>query len=651
MRSIRSVLSLAALTLSAAPVSAAHLTPINDVTNASCASGSKLNGGDSYQVLLPAQNDEGRQISFQVLEPTDIDCDTRGAHPLLLHGPGFSGTRSTEGFSAFRDAGYTVISWDPRGFGDTTGTVRVMDPEFEGQYYVQILDWAERNLDYLAWHNNSANSREPIPRPADGISTADGPNPLIGAMGSSYGGGYQTMLLTVDPKKRIDAMIPDITWHDLRNSLNPGDAVKTLWDLVLSAAGTASGYGSPRTMPEGPQDINGLDPFIEETLSRGASLNEWPRRSLDWFHYRGLGYWCAANGLPAMNYLPYGGDNIPMFDPMDSYNVPERAADGRPGLGEHLLPLDPGNPKNHFKRLDVLITQGMIDTLFDYNEAWWNYQCLQATGANVSLYTHNGGHVLPTAQAPDAVSNDTGSCPIDALAWFNDKLKRGPAVETADTCFALGTEGDFVFLDGEDVIAPRASQAYTVRELQGPNPAPEGVLVPNGVVGLANLTGNAPVPAVLGTIGNGGAILAGLPKLSITVTSGHGGNEAVRDGAGAGECAMQSVPLRTGCDSIIFIGIGKRSGTPNFALIDDQLTPVRGLGTHEVDMTGIAERLQPGDELAVVFFAEHPQFFSSVSRDVTLPAVQVTGTVGLPLFAVDAEGNPQPGRSVDALLR
>lgn len=641
-----------ALAIGTAPALADHLTPINDVENASCATGEYLEGGRSYQVVLPAAKDDGRQISFQVLEPLTpegatgnaIDCDNLGAHPLLLHGPGFSGTRSTSGFENYRQAGYTVISWDPRGFGDTTGTVRVMDPEFEGQYYVQILDWAEQKLDYLAWHN-SGESRQPVKRPQDATSKADsGKNLLVGATGSSYGGGYQLLLLTVDGKQRLDAIMPDITWHDLRNSLNPGDAVKTLWDVALSSLGTASGYRSG-------DSVDGMDPFIEETLARGAAMNEWPRKSLDWFHYRGLGYWCAAGGLPAMTYPQYGDDIVPMFDTAGSYNVPQRAADGAPGYGEFLVQ-PKNNPSNHFNRLDVLITQGMIDTLFNYNEAWWNYRCLTAAGANVSLYTHNGGHALPGAQSPDKLPANSNSCPVDKLAWLDAKLGRGDDVALEETCFALGQVDDVVYLDGADVIAPGASDAYTVRELQGVTPQPAGILVPNGVVGAAHLSGNLGVPAVLGTVAEGGAILAGLPRLTVTVGSGHGGNETVRDGAGAGDCALQSVPLRTGCDSILFVGIGRKTGgAPNFALIDDQLTPIRGLGTHDVDLVGIAERLLPGDELAVLFFAEHPQFFSSVSRDVTLPAVVVEGTVGLPLFALDAEGNPLPGADADAQLQ
>ncbi len=44
----------------------------------------------------------------------------------MLHGHGFGGSRSLSGFDDYLEAGFTVISIDQRGFGESTGTVRVM---------------------------------------------------------------------------------------------------------------------------------------------------------------------------------------------------------------------------------------------------------------------------------------------------------------------------------------------------------------------------------------------------------------------------------------------------------------------------------------------------------------------------------------------
>ena len=613
----------------------------SQVSQASCESGFHLDGGRSLEVALATY--DGQVVTFQVLEPTSFNCGEThlAAHPLMMHGPGYSLPRATEGFDDYRDAGYTVISWDPRGFGGSSGTVRAMDPDFEGQYLNQILDWAEKNLDYLAWRNEATG--EFSARPASAASVADGINLLVGAQGSSYGGGFQLALLATDTKKRLDAIVPDITWHDLRNSLNPGDVVKSAWGLVLSGAGEAQGNAAGLQALETEQrNLSPLefsqDPFTKETVARALATNEWPRRSLDWFHYRGLGYWCAANGLPSMPYPAYSqaDDLIPMIDQSSSYNVPDQKENGRPGLGDFLVGAT--SPSSYFDGLDVLLTHGMIDTLFDFNEVWWNQQCLTAAGAQVSIKTHHGaplGHVLPVVQSPDKTSSGTGTCELDTKAWFEQKLRNMETDDVDSVCFALGTDGDSVTLPANKVLAPQADPAnastkalFTTREFAPIIP------VPNGLIGVANVSGNLPIYATLGSATEE-LILAGMPHIEITVSSLSGINEM--------SCDNGRNPLgsRDGCDSITFVGLGKKSGfAPNFGLIDDQLTPIRGLGTHDIDLTGVAERLLPGDELALLFYAVHPQFAAAASRDASIPAVMISGTVQLPLYIADADGEP-----------
>ncbi len=614
-------------------------------------------GAGSEQHTLPVPGKPGINVEFYLHEPTTVACGTDliGKHPLLLHGPGFGGSASTSGFASYRDAGYAVISWSPLGFGGSGGTVRVMDPEFEGQAYLAILDWAEQNLDYLSWRNEASGNF--VPRPSEPTSVANGDNLVVGAIGGSYGGGYQLMILATDAKKRLDAIAPDITWHDLRNSLNPGDTVKTVWDLALSALGGASGESSFNYFGSDSDGIrhDGLDPYIKETLARGASLNEFSRESQDWFHYRGLGYWCAANGLPAMPITAYEPDVVPMLDLDGAYNVPPPTADGVPGLGSFLQAVS--SPANeHFAGLRVLLTQGMIDTLFDYSEAWWNAQCLRATGASVSLYTHNGGHVLPSIQSPDSTGSDSGSCSVSTQSWLSaDLLPGSEPVLLADTCFALGGgNDDTVFLDFDEVLAPQplgGNQRFVSRSLGDDIPGDllPGVVVPNGVSGSANLTGNAPVAVSLGALA-ADAVLAGMARLEVTVSSLAGANGPLTN-AGGIDCRSASFPTRVGCDSITFVGLGKKSGSsPNFVLIDDQVQPMRGLGEHAFDLVGTAERFSAGDEIAVLFYATHPMFFGSVSRDTTLPAIRVDGDIHLPLYAVDADGQPDAGLWADQLL-
>ncbi len=632
--------------------------------HASCSDEFNLEGNRSYQVVLPVADTDGKvqRVSFQIMEPTSFDCANinRGAHPLMIHGPGYSGSRSTSGFANYRNDGYTVISWDPRGFGDSSGTAKGMDPEYEGRYLIAILDWVEQNLDYLAWRNEA--SGEFIARPSDATSVAGGDNLLIGSQGGSYGGGYQLLTLAVDSKKRLDAIAPDITWHDLRDALNPGDVVKTVWGAGLAALGTASGSPSlisAETFADLQAGENvalqdGQDPFIQETVARSVATNEWPRQSLNWFAYRGgLGAWCKASGLPTLPYPSYGSDTVPMLDPSGSNNTPTKQEDGRLGFGDYLVQAD--DPLSYFDGLEVLLTQGMIDTLFNYNQAWWNYQCLSAAGAKVSLYTHNGGHVLPGAQSPDSPSVDAGSCGFytsnEQKSWFDARLKplhaspsEFPANTAKDTCFALGTANDVVKLDAQDVIAPGASNKFTRRTVTPVTP------VPNGPSGYGNLSSSLPVYAPLGVVeADTSAILAGIPHLTVTVTSVAGVNETAQD------CSAPSLATRSGCDSITFVGIGKKApfggpDSPNYVLIDDQVQPIRGLGEHDIDLVGIAERINDGDELAVLFYAVHPQFASSASRDLSVPAVTISGTIALPLYVANETGQADVNADTSTLL-
>ncbi len=606
-------------------------------------------GGASYQMLIPSPID-GKQISFQVLEPTALDCDNidNGAHPLILQGHGFGGSRGTAGFNALRDAGYTVISIDQRGHGDTEGTIRVMDPALEGPNLAAILNWAESHLPYLAWRDEKTGTF--ISRPLSQRSTAGGDNVLVGAVGSSYGGGYQLLLLAIDEKNRLDALVPDITWHDLRFSLNPGDTVKTGWDLALVAAGETSSQSTGFSNQFAPAD-RGLDPFIKETLARGGSTNEFPRDALDWFNYHSLGFWCANQGLPAMAYEAARWETDPnaMFANGHADEIP-------PAIGSVVRTLP---------AVDVMLTQGFRDTLFNFNDAWWNYQCLSALGGEVHLLTHQRGHILPVA-APDNAqpTNRAEDVPFvipgfqdgggsqacgatglsttsseTVLAWFDTKLRGGNTFDrNGDICISLA-DGDAVDIAPGQLLAPGSDTLnFSHFDIQP-------VIVANGAAAQASVS-NGPVVVELGGVGDAnGAILAGIPNVSLTLSSPTGIVDA--------HCKPPLIPtLRTGCDAIIGVGIGhQRAGSGYWDLVDDQIYPLRGIGEHAVDINGIAERLQTGDKLALLLYGWHAQFPLSFSRDNTLPAVLVSGSIKVPLYAVRNDGSLSAADAAAAITR
>jgi ABC-2 type transport system ATP-binding protein len=181
--------------------------------------------------------------------------------PTVLVGPGWSmgGDTQTQGangvagafgvsaIGTFIDAGYNVLTWDPRGFGGSGGTVQVDDPDFEGRDVSALIDYVagqpEAQLD-------------------------DPRDPRLGMAGASYGGGIQLVAAGMDP--RIDAIAPTIAWNSLTTSLFQDNAIKLGWGSLLIALGvegaTLPGLGSPA----GPQTGN-QDPLFYSTLVDGLA--------------------------------------------------------------------------------------------------------------------------------------------------------------------------------------------------------------------------------------------------------------------------------------------------------------------------------------------------------------------------------------------
>jgi len=577
---------------------------------ASCARRANLAGGRHHQVTLTSAS--GKIISFEVIEPKIINC-TAG-NPLMLHGHGFGGSRTIDPAGTFlerlQNNGYAVISIDQRGFGESTGTVRVMDPNFEGQDLLQILDWAEKHLDYLAQDTS------------DRVNY----NLAAGSTGGSYGGMYQLLIHNMDPKRRLDVLTPDITPHDLRYSLNPGNAVKSAWVALLSAGGEA---GASEKL------VGGLDPVIKETLVRGLASNSIHAGALPFFYYHSVRYFTDAK--PAAEQTPMDFLGAPLSGGL-SYDVP--ATRPRP--------------------VSILFTQGIRDTLFNFNDGWDNFKAYRALGGDVRLFTHETGHLLPGTQTVLGQAGPLGAginqvtaqlqggglstpelqqpaggpdCGVvnredTQLAFLNEKLSPPNAVAVSaaalsrlemlktKVCLSLADKQavwvDFDQIDNKNLVKAVAIPATTLP-------------VPNSVLGLSSLLQPTFIP------------LTGLPVARRTVT-GIGRLQVTlalpaipMDGCAVSASLPAEFPVK-GCDAAVLVGWGARKGSSAPRLLDDQLTPVRGLGTHDLRMVGIAESLADGEALGLLVYGYHLQYFTSISRDLLVPAVTVSGTVDVPLL-------------------
>jgi ABC-2 type transport system ATP-binding protein len=264
------------------------------------------------------------EICYTVFQPGSASAGS--PVPMLLEGHGWGGSRQTDpaAFEPFLAAGYGVLSFDQRGFGESGGKAHVMDPAVEGQDVQRLIDVAA-GLDWVQ---------------------QDGPgDPRIGAIGGSYGGGYQYVgaLSEIDEtgKTRFDALAPEYTWWDINDALAPSGVARSEWLSVLWAIGNAS---DAHTEPA-------FTGFVE-----GSATGNYPEYLAE--------FWA---------------DNGPAF----------HIAEGR--------------------RLDVpvLVRQGISDNLFNLNQALKNLDVLTDAARERSVFVgFHGGHALPAVLPPGSQAGE-----------------------------------------------------------------------------------------------------------------------------------------------------------------------------------------------------------------------------------------------------
>jgi ABC-2 type transport system ATP-binding protein len=154
---------------------------------------------------------DGTEIAATLYEPT-----AEGPHPAILATHGWGGNRGDVGLGGFASNGYVGLAYDSRGFGDSGGKV-TLTGENEQQDAEALITWLANR---------------------DSVLT-DGPdNPRLGLEGGSYGGGIQFRMAAYDD--RVDAIVPEYTWHDLTQALVPNGVLKQGWALGLFAVGLAA---------------------------------------------------------------------------------------------------------------------------------------------------------------------------------------------------------------------------------------------------------------------------------------------------------------------------------------------------------------------------------------------------------------------------
>ena len=196
-----------------------------------------------------------------------------GKAPTVLVGHGFAQSRETNedsegredlfglvGPGPFRRAGFNVLTWDARGFGQSGGTVQADSPDFEARDVQALLDYTAKQPEAQL----------------DGAG-----DPRVGMSGASYGGGIQFVTAAID--RRVDVIAPDIAWNSLVSALFKDRAVKSGWGQVLFGGGTASGLAAGLAGGE----TGALDPHIQSAFTEGLTAGDISDENRAWFDARG----------------------------------------------------------------------------------------------------------------------------------------------------------------------------------------------------------------------------------------------------------------------------------------------------------------------------------------------------------------------------
>lgn len=268
--------------LKGAAASAALATGVSSVPGSA---GARKRGSISFE-RTTIETEDGEELGATMYVPPET-----GPRPAVL---------MTHGWGAFRQDpltvpkakeyakdGYAVLTYDSRGFGESTGTVGLNGPK-------ETSD-ARQMIDILA--DESAQRF--------GVEIAeDGPgNPRVGMDGVSYAGGIQFQVAQVDD--RLNAMVPRITWHDLEYSLAPNGVIKSGWLTALL------GLGEVNTLLDDDADVTD---DLAEWYKAALTDNEVPDEALDAFEDRSV---VSADSIDTPTFLLQGW-NDSLFNPTEA---------------------------------------------------------------------------------------------------------------------------------------------------------------------------------------------------------------------------------------------------------------------------------------------------------------------------------------------
>ncbi|MFD8533537.1 CocE/NonD family hydrolase [Streptosporangium canum] len=373
-----------------------------------------------------------------------------GRAPAVLLAHGFGGSKQSVRDAAVRLAqeGYAVLTWSARGFGRSTGQIALNSPDYEVKDVRQLVDWMAR-------------------RPEVQLDAAG--DPRLGIAGGSYGGAIALMAAAHD--SRIDAIVPQVTWHDLADALFPNatgqgpqnGVFKRMWaGLFFSRGGPAPAAGVAAALGGATRPTRSAPPLNAQEVRCGRFLPA----ICDMYQQ------VAETGRPTQSAV----ETLRRSSPI---SVPGKI------------------------RIPTLLLQGQRDSLFPLGQADANARAIAATGAPVGVAWFDGGH--------DGGNGEVDWLHEQTLGWFDRHLKKTTGGETVNSPFTVTRDG------GRDPGTRRPVQLHAT---SGGYPGLSGTGQTSVPLGgpeqkVANPPGGS--PASISAVPGFGGLTGGVGNLNVSV--------------------------------------------------------------------------------------------------------------------------------------
>jgi ABC-2 type transport system ATP-binding protein len=530
--------------------------------------------------------DEPVDLDTRLYLPESASAGDRVPAVLLAHG--FGGTKASVRTDAedLAAAGYAVLTWTARGFGRSGGRIHLDDPDHEVRDAQRLLDWL------------AARPEVRLDAPGD---------PRVGVVGGSYGGALALLLAAQD--RRVDAIVPMITWNDLATSFLPDSAGREPVDGVFKKAWAGLFFGSGSAGPGG-----------ESGLPDGAAAEE----PLD------------AGAGTADGFDPACGRFAP--DICAAYQGIATTGRATPAAVARLRRSSPAAVLDRIAA-PTLLVQGAGDTLFPLSEADANARGIAANGTPVRVAWFTGGH-----DAGAGPQTDQDRVRFLTVQWL-DHYVAGEG-EPPSGSFTYSRIAGFNTLD-----RGLTSNGYSVDAYPGLRGTGARSIA---VAGPPRPVANPPAgnPAALSSVPLAGAFSALAEGLVAELPGQHARFDSAPLDEPVEIVGAPTVTIRAASptgEAVLFVKLYDVDPGGSADLPNGKVAPVRLTGLPEriedaasvtVTLPAIVRRVEAGNRLRVVV-ATSDQAYATPIEPVVY-TVGVAGDLSVPTLA----GEPIPSREV-----